>query len=136
MNDRPNAQELLAAARQFLEKELTPALTDPRLKFQTLITANVLAMLEREFETEQAHLEVEYAELTKLLGGLVSPTGPPNIAALRQAVLEANRQFCERIRTGDFDGEEFASAVRVVRASVERKLQVANPRYLASYSRS
>ena len=44
MNDRPTAAELLAAARQFLEAELIPTLGDARLRFQTLVAANVLAI--------------------------------------------------------------------------------------------
>jgi hypothetical protein len=52
MNDRPTAQELIEAARLYLEKELLPALSDARLRFQTLVAANVLSVAGRELAGE------------------------------------------------------------------------------------
>lgn len=133
MNDRPAARELIAAARHFLETELIQSLSDPRLKFQTLITANVLAIAERELETEPAHLEIEFAELNQQLGA-VEPARE-NLDAMRQAVAAANVRLCVQIRRGDYDDPKvFLSLIKLVRASVERKLVVANPRYLAGSS--
>jgi Domain of unknown function (DUF6285) len=133
MNDLPTALELLAAARYFLEKDLIPTLSDARLKFQTLITANVLAIVERELQTEQAHLQAEYTELSGQLGGMES--APTSLPAMRQAIYDANRHLCKQIRRGDHDDPlAFCALLNLLRASVERKLQVANPRYLASSS--
>jgi Domain of unknown function (DUF6285) len=133
MNDRPTVSELLAAARQFLEKELVPSIGDARLKFQTLITANVLAIVERELETEQSHLEAEYTELSAQLG--VSEPVPQRMAAIRHAVCEANQRLCERIRNGYYDSQPgFYTLLKLLRKSVERKLAVANPRYLGGSS--
>ena len=45
MNDRPTAPELIEAVRAFLEAEVLPALGDnARLRFQTLVAVNVLAL--------------------------------------------------------------------------------------------
>ena len=48
MSDRPNALELAAAVRTFLEDEILPTLDDPRLRFRTLVAMNALSIVERE----------------------------------------------------------------------------------------
>ena len=128
MNDRPTAAELIDAVRGYLEKELLPALTDARLRFQTLVAANVLAIAGRELATEAESLDEEWERLDALLGRAEKPARP---ADLRQASLRRNGELCERIRAGDFDepgrSRELAA---VLRDLVLRKLQVANPRFL------
>jgi hypothetical protein len=132
MNDRPAAPELIAAARRFLEAELIPTLGDARLRFQTLIAANVLAIVERELSLEEEHLSQEWAGLSELLN---RPAPPPSLSVLRQAVRDANAELCQRIRRGEFDDPtRFQSLARQLRHVVERKLQVANPRYLAGFT--
>jgi len=134
MNDRPTAVELLAAARGFLETELIPTLADARIKFQTLVTANVLAIVERELQTEEDHLRIEWSEIA----GLSVKPGPPprETASLRQAVLQYSQELCERIRRGEFDeSNKFLPMLSQLRASVVRKLKVANPRYLADFAK-
>jgi hypothetical protein len=131
MNDRPTAPELVAAVRQFLEAELLPALTDPRLRFQTLVAANVLGIAERELATEEDHLREEWRALPGL-GGEAGPE-PQGLAALRHAVRAGNEALVARIRAGDFDDPgRFREGCRALRPVVVRKLQVANPRYLAA----
>ncbi|HMC88285.1 MAG TPA: DUF6285 domain-containing protein [Gemmataceae bacterium] len=130
MNDRPNTAELIAAARVYLEQELIPTLTDARLRFQTLVAANVLAIAERDLATEEAHLAEEWRLLSKLLN--VADTAPDQLSALRHGVLEKNRLLCQSILAGDFDEKsKFLELCRQLRVIVERKLEVANPRYLA-----
>ena len=68
MNDRPTAAELIAAVRVYLEGELLPTLTDQRLRFQTLIAANVLSISERELASEEAELADEYTFFADHLG--------------------------------------------------------------------
>jgi hypothetical protein len=131
MNDRPTAVELLAAARQFLEAELIPGLGDPRLRFQTLIVANVLSIIERELADEERQLMAEWRELAALLG-FAGPM-PERLTILRQAVRDANEVLCQRIRAGEFDERSrFLDLSRRLRQNVANKLAVANPRYLAS----
>jgi hypothetical protein len=131
MHDRPTAVELVNAVRQYLESELLPTLTDQRLKFQTLIAANVLSIAERELrsvENDLADEMVFYRVLLKLDAKSVVST------ELRTPVRAANEMLCKQIRRGDYDEPaRFASLAKELRRFVERKLQVANPRYLAAF---
>jgi hypothetical protein len=131
MNDRPSAAELSDAVRHFLEAELLPALSDARLRFQTLIAANVLGIVARELPAEEAHLAEEQALLGRILHQ--EQSRPATLAELRQAVLRGNWELCERIKAGAFDeGEAFRQLAEQLRAVVVRKLEIANPRYLAT----
>jgi hypothetical protein len=130
VHDRPTATELIAAVRQFLEAELLPTLTDQRLRFQTLIAANVLSIAERELATEESELADEHSFYAELLG---LTDRPPGLGELRAAVRDANLRLCERTRAGEYDEPgRFDPLARVLRRFVERKLQAANPRYLAA----
>ena len=125
MNDRPTAAELIDAVRGYLEKELLPALTDARLRFQTLVAANVLAVAGRELASEPASLQEEWGVLDALLGHEERP------AIVKPAIERRNRELCERIRAGDFDEvERFRELAQVLRHVVMRKLEVANPRHI------
>jgi hypothetical protein len=130
MNDRPTAAELVDAVRGYLEKELLPALTDARLRFQTLVAANVLAIAGRELATEANSLEEEWALLDALLGRVEKPM---QTKELRQAVERRNGHLCERVRAGEYDEpQRFGELTGMLRRVVVRKLEVANPRYLTS----
>ncbi len=48
MSDRPNARELAASVREFLETEILPAFDDHRMRFRTLVAMNALSIVERE----------------------------------------------------------------------------------------
>jgi hypothetical protein len=129
MNDRPTAAELIDAARLYLEKELLPALSDARQRFQTLVAANVLAVAARELLTEEAALAEEHRALANLLGTSGEP--PDGLGELRRAVRGQNEELCRRIQAGSFDDpDRWRDAAAVVRRLVVRKLEVANPRYL------
>ncbi len=131
MNDRPTAIEFLQAARQCLESELIPSLSDPRLRFQTLIAANVLAIVERELGSQEQHATAEWDSLAQELTR--EPFASQRLPELRQALRTATAQLCSRIREGAFDAEpEFRKLCGRLRPIVIRKLEVANPRYLAS----
>ncbi|MFQ5898260.1 MAG: DUF6285 domain-containing protein [Candidatus Methylomirabilia bacterium] len=130
MQDRPTGPELLNTVRDFLEEEVVPGITDRRLKYQILIALNLLRILEREVPGEEGRLRAELDALHDLLGlpRAVQPTDP---AALRQRVLEANRQLCERIRRGLADTGPWRQPVFLhVRAAVEEKLRINNPTQL------
>ena len=123
MIDRPVGPELLSAVRKFLESELIPVQADARLRFQTLVAANVLAIAEREWQQPAARLAEEWQWLGRWL-----PEG--KFTELRPAL----RELCQRIRAGDFDDPEpFTTLAADVRRSVERKLEIASPRYLAAF---
>lgn len=128
MQDRPTALELLAAAREFLESEVVPAL-DARRSFHARVAANVLAIVGRELLGEEDALVAEWRGLAALLG--VAGDQPAGTAAWRESVRALTVDLAERIRRGDADAGAFAAAVRVhVRAVVTEKLRVANPRYV------
>ena len=128
MQDRPSVRELLDAVRGFLEEDVVPALEGPR-QFHARVAANVLAIVGRELEGDEASLLAEWRRLGPLLGGPDEP--PARLEALRAAVRERTAALAERIRRGDADAGPFRDAVRAhVRATVEDKLRVANPRYL------
>ena len=130
MQDRPSVRELLDAVRAFLEEDVVPALEGPR-QFQARVAANVLAIVGRELAGEEASLLAEWQRMARLTGGASEP--PPRLEALRAAVREGTAALAERIRRGDADAGPFRDAVRAhVRATVEDKLRVANPRFVRS----
>ncbi len=91
----------------------------------------MLAIIGRELAGEEASLLAEWQRLARLTGGASEP--PPRLEALRAAVREGTAALAERIRRGDADAEPFRAAARShVRATVEDKLRVANPRFVRS----
>jgi Domain of unknown function (DUF6285) len=129
MQDRPSVQELLDAVRSFLEDDVVPVL-DGRRRFHALVAANVLAIVGRELDGEEAALVGEWERLRMVLGS--PPADPPiRLFALRAAVGELTAELSRRIRRGEADDGPFADAVRAhVVESVREKLRVANPRFL------
>jgi hypothetical protein len=107
-HDRPTAAELVEAVREFLERDVMEA-TDGRVRFHTRVAVNVLNMVQRELESgpEQA------AAHNERLGQL----GYPDDAALAAA-----------IRRGDLD-DRYDEVKAAIKASVDDKLAVANPKY-------
>ena len=130
MQDRPSVRELLDAVRAFLEEDVVPALEGPR-QFHARVAANVLAIVGRELAGEEASLLAEWQRMARLTGG--ASERPSRLEALRAAVREGTAALAERIRRGDADAGPFRDAVRAhVRATVEDKLRVANPRFVRS----
>lgn len=131
MNDRPTAPELLDAVRAFLEAEVLPALSEnARLRFQTLVAANVLSIAARELASEEAALGEEWHALAPIVGG---GSRPERLLDLRAEVRHMNEALGDAIRSGAFDDESaFATLAQTLRRVVVRKLEVANPRYLAA----
>ncbi len=138
MQDRPAATELLAAVRQFLREEVAPALGDPRLRFRALIAANVVGIVERELTGEEGRLLAEWERLGALLGAgaaLIAEPPPDTLDELRAAIDAGKRELCARIQAGEADGGPWRREVLAyARWSVEEKLRVANPRYLARFA--
>lgn len=138
MNDRPTADELLAAVRDYLLTEVAPAAADHRSRFRALIAANVVAIVGRELTTYDASgpADAELAEITQVMGEPSTAHSPTSTAAdPRGALVEANRRLADWIRDGGADSGEQARAVRdLVRLQVERKLAVSNPGYLESFA--
>lgn len=119
MQDRPDAAELIAAVRHFLEHEVLPIQQEQRGKFRTLIAANALAIVERELNAGPVAAEHERERLHVLLD-----TRDGEVPALRL-------ELARRIRRGEADHGPWREAVvTATLASVEAKLAIANPRML------
>jgi hypothetical protein len=130
MQDRPTARELTTAVAHFLNQELAPTVTNPRLRFRVLIAANLMAIVTRELDAGDTPIRAEWQRLATLLDKTASEA-PANAEDMRSAVEALERELCARIRAGDADtGPWRAAVVSHVQATVIDKLRVANPRFL------
>jgi hypothetical protein len=128
MYDHPTAAELIAAARMQLEQQVIPTIAEPRLRFQTLVAANVLAIVERELAAGEAHLANAWQRMADLAS---SDEAQPAGTALRAAVREQSRKLCQGIQAGHYDsGARRTALLAHLRRTAEEELAVANPRYL------
>jgi len=115
--DRPSAPELVAAVREFLERDVMAA-TEGRVQFHTRVAINALGMIERELLLGEEYTAAERARARELLGH----DGDPRFL---------ERELAARIREGSLD--ERLDAVRShVRQTVHEKLLIANPGYLGT----
>jgi hypothetical protein len=105
----PSAAQLAEAVEGFLREEIMPAV-EGRLQFQTLVAANVMAILGREL-TEGPAAAVNHADQLAALG------------------FDDDEQLVAAIRRGDLDGR-MAELLATLRASVEANLKIANPKHL------
>lgn len=128
MQDRPTGRELLDAVAQFLQTELVPATSDPRLKFRALVAANVVQIVARELAARDAPLRAEWSRLQTLLD---EPTPPADLDA---GIEQLTRALCAEIRAGGADDDPRRAAVLAhARQTVIEKLQVSNPCYLERF---
>jgi hypothetical protein len=134
MQDRPDAQELLAAVRAFLEEQVVPALEGTR-QFHARVAANVLAIVGRELAVGEASLRAEWHRLGRLLGAPVAAP-PDEPGALATVVRARNEQLAERIRAGNADdGPWRAEVLAHLRVTAADRLAIANPKYAAPRER-
>ncbi|MCU0493223.1 MAG: DUF6285 domain-containing protein [Chloroflexaceae bacterium] len=130
MHDRPTAAELTEAVAQFLSAELAPTLADPRMRFRVLIAANLMSMVTRELQAGDEALWAEWRQLATLLGETGEP--PTHADELRETVAHMSQALCVRIRAGEADAGPWRAAVLAYTlASVQEKLNIANPKFLA-----
>jgi hypothetical protein len=127
MQDRPRADELAEAVREFIESEILPTIDDPRLRFRALVAANGLGILEREIAIGAPLVRREVGALMRLLGH--ADAVPDDPGELRDRALDLNRELVRRIRDGDAPEGTLAHLL----ATVADKLLVASPRYLERY---
>jgi hypothetical protein len=109
-HDAPTAAQLVEAVREWIERDVMTA-TDPRTKFHARVAANVLLIVEREFELGDAQAAAHAGRLEQL--------GVADDVELAAAIRE--RRFEDR-------AEELRE---LLLDSVIDKLAVANPKYLA-----
>ena len=113
--DRPDTAELVAAVREFLERDVMAA-TEGRVQFHTRVAVNVLNTVERELQLGPDLESAERIRAAALLGH------DRDADALE-------RELATAIRSGTLDDR--LDEVRAhVRATVREKLLIANPGYL------
>lgn len=98
-SERPNARELAAAVRAFLEEEILPTLADHRLRFRTLVAMNALSIVERESPEPTEPGEDEWVLARRIRGGEVRDG---DLEMLRERVADrlriASPGYLERYR--------------------------------------
>jgi len=125
MNDRPTGVELLRAVERFLEQEVVPQLDGPR-RYHARVAANVVAIVAREIETEEAQLASEWERLGSLLD--LREAMPGTRDALRDAVRARTQSLAQRIRRGDADQAAWRTElIAHLRRTVADKLAVSRP---------
>jgi hypothetical protein len=115
LQDRPTAAELVEAVREFLQRDVAPAV-EGRLAFHTRVAINALGIVERELTIGPGLDAAQRSRLAALLG---------HDDDLRDLLVE----LAARIRDGSLDDRR-DEVLGCVRAAVRAKLEVANPRYL------
>ena len=127
MQDRPNYDELLTAVERFLDDEVV-AKSEGVLRFNGRVAANVIRIVRRELENEEAQLGREWESLAELMG---EAPRPRDRNALRAVLAQRNEELAERIRSGDADEVDFRDAVvKHLRQTIHDKLTVTNPGWL------
>ena len=125
MNDRPTGVELLRAVERFLEQEVVPRLDGPS-RYHARVAANLVAIVAREIETEEAQLQSEWERLGALLD--LREERPALRDALRDAVRERTQALAARIRRGDADrGAWRDDLIAHLQRTVADKLAVSRP---------
>lgn len=124
MQDRPTIDELLEAVAGYLRDDVMVN-TQGRTNFHGRVAMNAVEMLRREIATQEDHLAREWDGLDHVLG--VQPM-PPHLSAVREALVDRNKELSARIRAGDADAGDFRKVVmNHLRKSIHDKLVVSNP---------
>lgn len=127
MQDRPYADELLAAVEHFLD-ELTAGLEGSR-SFHARVAANAVRIVRRELESEDEALADEWDGLDSILG---PEEKPERLTELRDRLRQRNTALSNLIQAGDADDPRLARRVlEHVRATLRNKLRVSDPALLA-----
>lgn len=108
-HDRPTAKELLESVREWIERDLMPAV-DGRLLFHSRVAMNVLDIVAREIELGPEQQE-RHAVMLSSFG------------------VSSDAELSAQIREGKFDSN-LGELLQTLRPVVEDKVRVANPRYL------
>jgi hypothetical protein len=114
LHDRPHADELVAAVREFLEGDVMEATTG-RVQFHARVAINALRMVEREL-TDGRSMEEAHRARVRALG------------------YDSDADLAGAISAGELD-DRLAAVRAAVYESVIDKLRIANPDYLEDTSR-
>ncbi|NKB41060.1 MAG: hypothetical protein GKR86_08460 [Ilumatobacter sp.] len=108
LHGAPSSAELVEAVREWLERDVMSS-TEGRLRFHARVAANVLATVERELEVG-AEQHTAHGERLASLG------------------VADDAELARSIRDGDLD-DRLDEVSAVLRADVDARLRVANPKY-------
>lgn len=108
-HDRPTTAELLESVREWLERDVMPAVP-PSVQFHTRVAMNVIAMVEREIEIGPEQFD-RYQHIMDSLG------------------VDTDAELAASIRSGSHD-DNLMQLLEALRPVIEDKVRVANPRYL------
>ena len=126
MNDRPDAAELLEAARRTLTDAILPRVPE-ELRYSALMVANAMAIAAREHAAGDAAAQAELARLRALYAE--SPQAVAG-AALASALQDCNRRLAADIRAGAFDGRRRGELLEHLQRTAADQLAIANPKAL------
>ncbi len=126
MNNHPNAQELLAIARDTFKADILPVLPE-KLRYLGLMIANAMGIAQREIEAGDAPARAEFERLRNLFHERSKPLAED---ALHTALESYNHRLANDIRAGRFDDGERAALLEHLRQTTADKLAVSNPRAL------
>lgn len=115
--DRPTPVEILQAIEGFLQDKVAPQV-DRHTQFHLKVTANLLRLLQREWNQADA---LELDELARLQALLNSKSD--DLTAL-------NQQLCDAIRNQQLTLDDTA-LLEHLQQTTHAKLAIDNPRYLA-----
>lgn len=124
--EAPDARELLAMARETLMDEVLPALDGDR-RYAALMIANAMAIALRELAPTDADLADEVASLRGLYEG---PQAAPADEPTAQTLARLEARLARDLRDGVLDGGPQYAVRRWLRARIEARLAVSNPRAL------
>lgn len=128
--EQPDAQELLAIARETLMDELLPALQGEQ-RYQGLMIANAMAIAMRELAAAAVDTQRELDDLR----GLYDHDDPPPAESTPEALARLEARLVSDLRQGVLDGGAQYAVRRWLRRRIESRLEVSNPRLLARRKR-
>ena len=124
MQDRPNAGELLEALAEFM-RERSEAATDRFDRFQFLVAANTLGILQRELSLGDEFDAQEWRGLDGLLGFEDAPARTGDRTTM---LANRNQKLCDRIERGEFDGPAEETLLLHLYQTTVNKVLIGNPR--------
>ncbi len=103
MSERPTAEELAEAIEEFLTGEILPTVSDPRLRFRTLVALNALGIVRREAAQLSPEDDAEQRELAaRIRAGDVPADALAQVKAhVEKRLRVASPRYVERYRLGE-----------------------------------
>jgi hypothetical protein len=130
MDDSPSVDNLLEAARLFLERDLLPTLMgDAWLRDHTAATIETLAIVQRELRLSAEQLQAEWTRLNFVQR--VHTPMPTDLNEAKQALAARNRKVCDEIASGRYDYQpQRAALFEHLLVTTRAQIEVSNPDFL------